>query len=421
MTNFIASDSFVRIDLASNDRLYVPQDVLLATVDHSVYAQTNATSTRIIVEGSVISLSTIAVYLNKSAGNVGSNLLTIGQTGNVRSLEDSAIYLQGTSNILQNWGEVSGRFSGAYLSGGDYNQIENHGNFAGLLSRGIYLDSSESVSIFNSGLITGSGGIEGWQSSCSITNSGTIQSTTSLQAIQMGAAVAGVSIWNSGTISSSITAIRASAHNDKVINSGEIIGDVQLNTGNDIYRASASGVVFGDVFGDAGADKMWGAAADDVFFGGDGMDNLRGRAGDDTLSGDNGNDTIRGGNGEDEIKGGKGADTLYGGDQDDVLNGQAGNDWLNGGRGDDILTGAIGADTFAFNRDIITDFKNGVDKIDLSAFGLKPADYATIVAPALTNAGGGATFLDLGVLGGQGSVLIEGLGFAQADAGDFIL
>ena len=328
MTNFIASDSFVRIDLASNDRLYVPQDVLLATVDHSVYAQTNATSTRIIVEGSVISLSTIAVYLNKSAGNVGSNLLTIGQTGNVRSLEDSAIYLQGTSNILQNWGEVSGRFSGAYLSGGDYNQIENHGNFAGLLSRGIYLDSSESVSIFNSGLITGSGGIEGWQSSCSITNSGTIQSTTSLQAIQMGAAVAGVSIWNSGTISSSITAIRASAHNDKVINSGEIIGDVQLNTGNDIYRASASGVVFGDVFGDAGADKMWGAAADDVFFGGDGMDNLRGRAGDDTLSGDNGNDTIRGNSGNDTLVADAGNDIMSGGPGCDDFVFTAGTNWV---------------------------------------------------------------------------------------------
>jgi Ca2+-binding RTX toxin-like protein len=62
----------------------------------------------------------------------------------------------------------------------------------------------------------------------------------------------------------------------------------------------------------------------------------------------------------------------------DTINGMAGNDTINGGAGYDVLTGGAGNDTFAFSsaaeigtsagaRDIITDFTQGQDKIDLSA------------------------------------------------------
>lgn len=74
----------------------------------------------------------------------------------------------------------------------------------------------------------------------------------------------------------------------------------------------------------------------------------------------------------------EGADNLKGTSGNDTINGKGGNDIINGGAGYDTLTGGSGNDTFAFGsaaemgtragaRDVITDFVQGQDKIDLSA------------------------------------------------------
>ncbi len=61
---------------------------------------------------------------------------------------------------------------------------------------------------------------------------------------------------------------------------------------------------------------------------------------------------------------------LVGGEGDDTLTGGAGDDQLFGGGGDDTLTGGAGADTFHYESigdgdDVITDFLDGADTIDL--------------------------------------------------------
>lgn len=116
---------------------------------------------------------------------------------------------------------------------------------------------------------------------------------------------------------------------------------------------------------------------DDHFRGRAGADIIHGGGGNDTLYGDAGNDTLYGGAGADRLYGGKGDDVLYGGAGRDLLLGGAGKDVLYGGAGRDTMTGGSGADTFVFNkigespvkkaRDVITDFKSGTDKIDLTA------------------------------------------------------
>jgi serralysin len=84
----------------------------------------------------------------------------------------------------------------------------------------------------------------------------------------------------------------------------------------------------------------------------------------------------RGGSGNDTLIGNHAANLLAGNGGNDVLDGGAGNDSLSGGRGVDTLTGGAGADTFQYmsiaesgvgvGRDIVTDFEQGSDLIDLS-------------------------------------------------------
>ncbi len=87
----------------------------------------------------------------------------------------------------------------------------------------------------------------------------------------------------------------------------------------------------------------------------------------DAIIGTSGNDTLTGTDFNDVISGGAGNDTLYGGDGDDLLIGGAGNDTMTGGLGADVfkwsLADAGTAGTPA--QDVITDFGNGEDKLDL--------------------------------------------------------
>ena len=148
-----------------------------------------------------------------------------------------------------------------------------------------------------------------------------------------------------------------------------------------------------------GADIVQSGGGNDRVHGGGGADNIDGGAGNDRLFGDGASDTISGGAGNDTIVGDTGNDFLAGGDGDDVLRGGADNDVLGGGNGVDSLsggggsdeiisaldgskdffTGGGGADEFRWvgggltngsETDTITDFRDGVDTIDLQGFGI---------------------------------------------------
>lgn len=112
------------------------------------------------------------------------------------------------------------------------------------------------------------------------------------------------------------------------------------------------------------ADRLFGLGGDDEIDGNRGDDRLYGNRGNDEIDGDAGRDRLWGGGGNDELDGGSGNDTLLGG---------AGRDRLEGGHGNDRLTGGGGADVFEFERgdgrDRITDFTDGLDRIELDDFG----------------------------------------------------
>ena len=104
--------------------------------------------------------------------------------------------------------------------------------------------------------------------------------------------------------------------------------------------------------------------------GSDHNDSLTGDAEDNHLLGGAGDDVLKGLGGQDTLEGGAGNDTLHGHAKGDSLDGGAGTDWLGGAKGNDTLTGGAGADTFIFKvgegHDVITDFEDGVDEINLN-------------------------------------------------------
>ncbi|MBD0274566.1 MAG: M10 family metallopeptidase C-terminal domain-containing protein [Acetobacteraceae bacterium] len=128
-------------------------------------------------------------------------------------------------------------------------------------------------------------------------------------------------------------------------------------------------------------DTIIGTSAEDRLDGTTGADLIRGHVGNDVLYGDGYAPGISGN--------GQGPARYIGGD--DTLRGGAGDDWLSGGHGADALAGGGGADVFSFGthvpsntnnvtpdifvldtgvgegaRDVIRDFAQGEDRIDLS-------------------------------------------------------
>ena len=103
--------------------------------------------------------------------------------------------------------------------------------------------------------------------------------------------------------------------------------------------------------------------------GNDDANRLTGNAGENILIGAGGDDVLSGGGrradtiGADEAN----ADILQGGAGDDHLIGELGADRLDGGLGNDLLVGGGGRDTFVFadGDDVIADFTNNVDMIEL--------------------------------------------------------
>ena len=309
----------------------------------------------------------------RTLGGVGENVVTVTATGAVLSNSTAnTIVLEGFGNLLQNFGEIVG---GTGLVGLNWHDgsVENHGSILGMRGAAVRLvDGGSDNQILNTGTITGVGGVEFVRSSAKIVNTGVIASNSAKVAAIDGAEAgtaegipAGFVLRNSGEVIGLSDAILGSAYADRIVNSGLIEGDIRLGDGNDLYRGR-DGTVNGEVRGDGGSDTLIGGARDAPLFGGTGKDSLVGGAGDDTLS------------------------------------------------------GGVNADGFVIARgggdDVVTDFADNTDKLDLSAFHLK--DFSAVATRAMDVAGG--LLISLSDLGG-GSVLLEDMTKALLDAGDVIL
>jgi Ca2+-binding RTX toxin-like protein len=269
--------------------------------------------------------------------------------------DSSGVYVEGPQAAVSNAGTIQGGAGLALVSSDGI--IVTTGSILGLRYYGVTVNASAAVDLFNSGTIGGRAGLQSIDSiGLKVTNSGTIFATDPTQGAIEAETAANLTIRNSGQLLSAGLAVNCGTGADKLVNTGSIDGDVLLGAGNDLYRGTR-GTVNGDV---------------------------------------------------------------YGGDGNDTLIGGVGNDRIDGGRGDDELRGNNSRDTFVFHRgdgnDLVADFANGKDRLDLSAIGF--ASFAAVAAKASDTAAG--MLIDLADFGG-GTVLLADFTKAQFNAADVIL
>ena len=453
-TGQIIAGSGSAISAAYSDRLFVLNDGLIS-----------ATSTAITGADSGVAVSQITnsgTILGRISLNEGDDLvINSGQINKSDSfsLFNTAIHLGSGDDRLENGGEIIGNVEAFYGS----DTIINTGSILGDIYLGptnsYPVETTGSNVLLNSGSLTGT--LTGSPVADAVTVTGLIDGTVRLGAGDdlfnaTGGQVTGPVDGAGGhdTIIGTDHADRLSGgtENDSLVggqgddslSGGGGLDTIMGGAGDDTILTGAGSDSVGAgsghdlVEGEGGNDTLIGFEGDDTLNGNAGSDSLSGGEGDDELSGGDGLDVIRGGAGNDRIGAGTAADTVYGGAGDDeiiawtgddlvfgndgrdTLNGGEGADTLDGGWGDDTVTGGSGADVFVVIRnagdDIVTDFENGTDLIDLTAFN---TTFGALDAYAKSAFNGG-TRLDLDGIGGTGSVWVQGVnpGFLNAD--DFL-
>lgn len=317
-------------------------------------------------------------------------------------------------NLILNYGEIVGQTG--VSNRGQGTELVNHGLISG--DRGLS-STGTNLNFVNHGEVVGESGSTFSGDNLEFTNHGTV---VSVSGIALSVAGADGMVSNFGTIVGGV--ISFSSSGVTIENEGLIDGDVEFLSGDNSYLASRDGVVTGAVIGGTGVDMMTGGASQDTMRGGGQADTIRGHGDDDDLKGNAGDDTVKGNRGDDTIAGNNGADTLYGGHGDDIMTAGKGTDVINGGRGDDQMSGGKGNDIFVFARtsddDVITDFTNNKDSLDLSR--LDAASFAEIdSAGVVSSNGNGGSVLDLSLIGGNGLLEVETMSVGQWNAADFIL
>lgn len=228
----------------------------------------------------------------------------------------------------------------------------------------------QDVDIINAGTIIGETGIIAVDDDATITNTGTISAYVSGVDFDTEAADSGRLV-NSGTIAGKISSVTGSPGAETIVNSGLLLGSVSLAYGDDVFQ-NRGGNVVGTIYGGFGDDTFYvdKASLKITEGAGQGYDTVRSSV--SWVLADHFESGILMGKQNINLTGNDGDSTLSGNRGDNVINGRAGGDWLSGNAGFDLLTGGTEGDIFIFqigcDLDVITDFEDGADKLDLSQY-----------------------------------------------------
>lgn len=291
-------------------------------------------------------------YQMDTSGGTGLNIV-LDATGSVTN----SMYLRGARQVVSNAGLMTASTNGsgsALIFGSVYGQTVNEANSltnSGTITSAFPLSLSYE---FNATIV--SHAVQG----LSLVNSGTISSTNGYALYIVGGAL---DLVNTGTIQGAILASELADHLD--LRGGTLQGAVEGRLGNDTILGSA---LADQLYGGGGGDFLQGNGGADSLFGGDGGDTLSGGGGIDTLDGGAGNDTYLLTDSQDILQDSGGFDTVkvsfalnlgtagwaagfeaYGltGTADLALTGAGLNDNLTGNAGRNVVTGADGNDMLA--------------------------------------------------------------------------
>ena len=347
--------------------------------------------------------------------------LKIGETGFISAYIGVSGETTGGDAYVANAGYIDASNVGIYFTARTAAEIVNSGVIDAMV--GIYIAASylsKSVEITNSGLIRAdiAMSVRAEQVTVNLTASSRIIADDVALDLDTDVVTWECDVSNAGLIRSQGLAISTGLGSDSVVNSGRIVGGISLGGGDDLFR-SLAGRVDGEVAGGAGDDTFY---VDDtglivVEAGNGGFDTVYAKVS-YTLASDHIELLQLTGNKNVNATGAGGSETLVGNARKNALDGGGGADWLDGGRGNDKLTGGEGADTFAMTRDtgrdVILDYLDGTDRIDLRDIGAI-SDFDDLVANHLQVGGGDAV-----IVAGADELVVIDAKRNMLDASDFI-
>jgi Ca2+-binding RTX toxin-like protein len=293
-------------------------------------------------------------------------------------------------------GSILAQYSAIVMRGAGHS-VFNEGSLTSTDTSAVVYGDGDDFSLTNSGAISGvSTGVQFGGGGGLLVNRGTIDA--SIAVVNQSETGSTSRIVNHGTIHGTQTAINSGDGNDTLINIGTINGSVYLGYGDDIFR-NKGGEASGLVQGGLGNDTFILDRTDLVIEEGAnwGFDTVKSSV--DWVLGANFEMLILTGKADRAATGNSLSNFINGNRGDNVISGGAGQDYIAGMGGNDRLTGGADADTFHFilhgGTDRITDFQNGFDKINLSAFN-EVIDFADLIAHHISVRNGDDLLIQLG-------------------------
>ncbi len=344
---FITANAMMGYPIASTGQIVLLNGVTVSADGNAINGNPGTSGSSLLLMGHVLSANTAGVasasnnykVLISSTGVVsgGTDGILLSEINNLNNPKDAG------GNFVENWGMVVGASGIGIRTQYSNNYISNLGTVNAI--RGIVAGEGDVDGLheFSGNTVVNSGkifsvdvGVTLYGSGSSLTNSGLIRTNSFTFAVELQGGPGGtITVHNTGTIESSgATAVHGGSEDDRLTNTGTIIGGIDLGDGSNLYDGRG-GTVAGDILLGAGNDTAYGGAEGEGFFGDAGNDLMDGGAGNDTFTIDVADPSAAGGE-----------DTALGGAGDDIFNlagGISPKTILNGGDGVDRLELQFGA------------------------------------------------------------------------------